>query len=375
MDGAAENSIPAIFHNYFAHRHFTATASPIAGEMRTSQRQRLRDLFAIVALERLLTPEVISQFIDQAIAHIANNGQRLTAPCPILVRDLSDAEQAVISERRNEAIGEILIAYCEIFASFGPTSTNAPMLQPLSAAGMAASASRAYISEFRLPGELKRAENEFTSLVSQAYADEKTMLSAAVGEVKDLSKTLSGDIADGKQAHLNWEKIESERSARFNALEAAFATKIVLEKPVETWKKKAAAHRRGFWGASIFMWTASAGVIYLCYRANEAFSDIIRAISATNAIAAAALLAIPLIVAFMAIRIVARSATTNLALREDALQRMALADMYLRLLSDPASTLDNDGKKIAMSALFRAAPGQPIDEPATHPALEVFNSK
>lgn len=143
----------------------------------------------------------------------------------------------------------------------------------------------------------------------------------------------------------------AEAKRQIADLETLFREKIQLEAPVAYWRAKVASHRRGvrLWGAILAI-TTLGPLLTIAYYGPALLKQFME-VQGTLTTAGLALL-LALAVLYLAFgRIVSRLFSTSLALRDDAAERVVMAETFLALVHD--KKLTDEERKLVLAPLFR----------------------
>jgi len=322
----------------------------------------------------------------------AENGGEyiLSSPLPVLSRMPDDLDTRFSTADILIIRGLILLNYAPVL--YNKSDVNAHDQQILDAVSTTSSAINAAVST-RLERERSIILADCKTYVEQYLSEHKNDQS----ELRSLSKGMKDELAkliqERERASDNIDHIlqdirEGFHSSRTGIEEhvqeqidiihkeseatiAAFRTEKVLASPVALWSQKSHEHVVGYYVGILAFVSIIAGMIAYARVESDSIKAIIQALSG-NSIGLATVVAFPVIVALLLLRVVSRHISTHLVLREDARQRKALADMLVRLTSETGVSIDAESRRIAFASLFRAAPGQPIDDSVGHPLMDII---
>lgn len=137
-------------------------------------------------------------------------------------------------------------------------------------------------------------------------------------------------------------------------LEALFREKIRLEAPVAYWRRKAESHAKGVWiwgfGTALVTLGPLVGILLYSSETYRWFKDVQETLSKGSAGGIAILLVVAVL--YLAFgRLVAKLFSTSLSLRNDAAEKVVMAETYLALNKD--QKFSDADRALVLAPLFR----------------------
>jgi hypothetical protein len=193
------------------------------------------------------------------------------------------------------------------------------------------------------------------------------MLMVSVAKFEALKNLFPVKTSNDQSTREINEKID-ELKARQNALEEAKALKGVSN----VWNFRSRWLNLQFWiGLITITATVGFGANYFLENAKDLLSKIPTKVDGDIAYGTLALTFVPIIAVGWVLRIIGRSITSSLTLKEDADHRRSMLETYFNLISDPNAKFEDKERSLILNAIFRPLPGQHPDEvaPPTLPDL------
>lgn len=181
---------------------------------------------------------------------------------------------------------------------------------------------------------------------------------------KDLLAAQNSAFDTTQAAQKQWRKSwETEKDSHIEAIRKEALEFAKIESSVHLWRKKARWHLLTFAAmALVFSVTLVMTPIVILERGVPFISDLAKSFAGDKEYLGLALLIIPAIAVGWLLRFIARIAIQNLSLSQDAQQRNAQIETYLRLLGDSRQPISKDERILALSAIFRPLSGQGLDD-------------
>jgi len=175
-------------------------------------------------------------------------------------------------------------------------------------------------------------------------------------------------------AHKMLDEIVAEFESKATAALAAVRHNAEIKELDTLWNSKRVAHlvnyRIGIGAMALLVLIIIAVYAVIYHQYSQLIHDIVK----NNAIAAGVIVSIPAVFIFTLLRAAAKFTNANLTLMDDARQRQALSATLKNILAEPNLDLSKEMKGFVLEALFRVAPGQPVDE-GIHPLLDLLRPK
>ncbi|NJL16728.1 MAG: hypothetical protein HC938_05535 [Nitrospira sp.] len=214
---------------------------------------------------------------------------------------------------------------------------------------------------------LEKAEQQWTTLVNKVGAAHVTL--------KEETTRLTIDaLRQTEEQHNVFTKKLQEAESSFKALEKTFKEKLALLAPVTYWDAKATIHLRVSIGLAIAFAVLGSLSAFLVWLELQAFViPMTEGHQQSNywryaiPVATATMLLWPL-------RILSRMLLSNLHLREDARERVTMANTYLALVQSKEGLKDED-RKLILEMLFRPASLGIVYDDAAPPSITHFLSR
>lgn len=219
---------------------------------------------------------------------------------------------------------------------------------------------QAYLFELGLSTDTASAEKEALKLLSENWSSIVQTAGKQQSEYAEMSTNAATQFATLLNEELTQcEKIRMEATSQFKALEQTFREKLALLAPVTYWREKATKHRN----VSIVLGIAfvAMGVVtaWLVWLALQHF--VIAQVPVSSKASDSSIppeywrYTIPVAIGSFLLwpmRILARMLFSNLHLREDAMERVTMANTYLAF-SEAKAGLREEDRKLILEMLFR----------------------
>lgn len=225
----------------------------------------------------------------------------------------------------------------------------------------------------RYSGSLQQ-PSEFESKINALFDENWKIFDSKASSVDEMLAGANSIRENLQSATLSFETTLNEYSRRYEAMEGAARRHLEIQLLDQLWEEKRIEHRNSFRASIFFLGiivVATASIV-LFWRVE--FAAYILELASHSAIAAGVMVSVPVVVFFAFLRIISRVATTSLLLRDDARQRRALAATLKSTIAEPGITLQTELQSAAFEALFRPAPGQPVDD-GIHPVIDILKQR
>lgn len=236
-----------------------------------------------------------------------------------------------------------------------PPTTNSPPFNEMPVSTIAGIA-KAVLGSGKLTPDVEthtRALEQLRSKLETANSEWHAAKEAAASEYQTdrerRQTAFDQQLAKQQEEAANFIK-ESSKSVQ--EVERLYKEQIGLEAPVQYWTEKQSAHDRSvrIWGAVLIV-IAVAPFLAIFWFGRSAYAEfqLIRTTLSTGSVAL--LLVLPVL--YLALgRMIGRLFFSQLALREDAAERVAMTKTFLAL-RQVGKTLDAEASKLAFAAIFR----------------------
>lgn len=187
------------------------------------------------------------------------------------------------------------------------------------------------------------------SALSKFDTDTTAVLEKAETDRQNYIDQFSHDLEDAKA---QFAAMVAEHKSRMSAIEASFSEDMKLRKPRDYWEKKETGHKTSgdWWTLWLFIWAALIAAAFVgaaCYLLNPDH----HVITSSTSPATWLLIFGPVIVVLWLLRFINKQATTHLALRQDARERVTLIETYLALYSE--NKVREDQLSLVLQSIFR----------------------
>jgi len=241
---------------------------------------------------------------------------------------------------------------------------------------------QAFLFEHGLSSDTASAEKEALRTVSENWSAIINSAGKEHSEYCRMRTEAANDFATLiKSETAECEAIRNTAADKFKTLEHTFREKLALLAPVTYWKEKATKHRNVSIALGIAFLAMGGVTASLVWMALQHFV-IGQMPNSSNASASVPQpeywrFTIPVAIATFLIwpmRILARMLFSNLHLREDAMERVTMANTYLAL-SQAKEGLKDEDRKLILEMLFRPSSTGIVHDDASPPSILNYLSK
>jgi len=210
--------------------------------------------------------------------------------------------------------------------------------------------------------QLRSANSEVAIQLTRLATEPETMRAAWQTELDDL---VTGGRDRVAKLMVDWTEFMSNARKDIDAARAAAYESAALQGATEVWGEKRKSHNKAFWrGMIVLSLVIGGGLGALLLNWPEIIAAIPRKNDGDIAYGIVALIAVPIIAVGWLLRIGARLVTNALTLSEDAQQRTAMLETYLRLVGDQQAKMEPTDRILILNAIFRPLPGHQMEEVA-----------
>lgn len=150
----------------------------------------------------------------------------------------------------------------------------------------------------------------------------------------------------------------------------------IFRSAVSLWERKASAHRKAYRGWLLSLFACVVGIIVIVvYKGPEIYPVLPKAKESNDVtyLVLAACVASVIGIGWL-LRFFGRFVTENMIMHHDAQQRAVMLQVYLHLVGDPSSKIEQTDRTLIFSAIFRALPGHQVEDVAPPTLADLIKS-
>jgi hypothetical protein len=296
---------------------------------------------------------------------VSNDGTRniIQADLPILESDPSDSQ--ISDGAKYPFLAAALIAKrCEDYLFRSNRSDVVALLHMNAAAETALATDNRLDSKMAELEKLQSDKNLIFTQIDQLRDELRKVLDAAHDSLKRFNKDVGLIGEKEEQARAKREQDwQEEKKLALQALRDEISEYTKIEASIGLWRNKARNHTIAYLALGTAFGSILLGIaISLVLGFIGEFVQRLTIIPSDHQFLGVALLVVPTLAVAWFLRFLGRLAIQNFSLANDASQRHAQIQTYLRLLGDPKKPISEQERILALAALFRPLPGQGADD-------------